>query len=344
MPKQRHDGRRPARRRTRRRQRDVDLRRTASSRTSGSTPSSADPSSEYSFEPTRFDEMRRGAWDIDARIHDMDLNGVWRRSASRRSCPGFAGQRLQMGVSDPELALADRPGVERLAHRGVGRPVPRPHHPDADAVPPRSRGRRRRDPSQRRARLQGGDVLRGARRSSACRRCTPGYWDPIMRRLRGDRDGRVPARRLVRHVADHAPTTRRPTSSACCSSATRCSPPSTGCTRRSRCASRTSRSACRRVASAGSPGSSTGSTTCCSYHDDVRHLATTSSSRPPRCCSATSGSARSTTRPVSSSATASASTTSSSSPTTPTPTPPGPIRRPCSATRSATSRPTTSRR
>lgn len=35
------------------------------------------PREELSFEPTRFDEMRRGAWDIDARIHDMDLNGVY---------------------------------------------------------------------------------------------------------------------------------------------------------------------------------------------------------------------------------------------------------------------------
>ena len=35
--------------------------------TSGSTPSSAGRSSEYGFEPTRFDEMRRGAWDIHAR-------------------------------------------------------------------------------------------------------------------------------------------------------------------------------------------------------------------------------------------------------------------------------------
>ncbi len=35
------------------------------------------PVSEYSFEPTRFDQMRRGAWDIEARIADMDLNGVY---------------------------------------------------------------------------------------------------------------------------------------------------------------------------------------------------------------------------------------------------------------------------
>src|ERR1700759_5395893 len=35
------------------------------------------PVDEYSFEPARFDEMRRGAWDIHERIRDMDLNGVW---------------------------------------------------------------------------------------------------------------------------------------------------------------------------------------------------------------------------------------------------------------------------
>jgi hypothetical protein len=29
------------------------------------------PFSEYSFEPSRFEEMRRGAWDIDARIADI---------------------------------------------------------------------------------------------------------------------------------------------------------------------------------------------------------------------------------------------------------------------------------
>ena len=34
------------------------------------------PSTEYGFEPTRFDEMRRGAWDIDARVADMDADGI----------------------------------------------------------------------------------------------------------------------------------------------------------------------------------------------------------------------------------------------------------------------------
>ncbi|HUJ64782.1 MAG TPA: amidohydrolase family protein [Acidimicrobiales bacterium] len=63
------------------------------------------PVSEYSFEPTRFDEMRRGAWDIDARIADMDINGVYASVNFPSFLPGFAGQRLQIG-RDPELALA----------------------------------------------------------------------------------------------------------------------------------------------------------------------------------------------------------------------------------------------
>ena len=64
------------------------------------------PREELGFEPTRFDEMRRGAWDIDARVHDMDLNGVYASLNFPSSLAGFAGQRYQLGVSDPELALA----------------------------------------------------------------------------------------------------------------------------------------------------------------------------------------------------------------------------------------------
>ena len=63
------------------------------------------PVSEYSFEPTRFDEMRRGAWDIEARVADMDVNGVYASVNFPSFLPGFAGQRLQLG-RDPELALA----------------------------------------------------------------------------------------------------------------------------------------------------------------------------------------------------------------------------------------------
>jgi predicted TIM-barrel fold metal-dependent hydrolase len=63
------------------------------------------PLEECSFDPTRFDEMRRGAWDIHARIADMDLAGVY-ASVNFPSLAGFAGPRFQVGVDDTELALA----------------------------------------------------------------------------------------------------------------------------------------------------------------------------------------------------------------------------------------------
>ncbi|WP_395104164.1 amidohydrolase family protein [Actinomadura sp. SCN-SB] len=64
------------------------------------------PVEEYSFEPARFEHMRRGAWDIHHRIKDMDLSGVYASLCFPSFLPGFAGQRLQLTTKDPELALA----------------------------------------------------------------------------------------------------------------------------------------------------------------------------------------------------------------------------------------------
>src|SRR2546422_301501 len=61
---------------------------------------------EYSFEPTNFEEMRRGSWDIHARIADMDLNGVYASLNFPSFLPGFAGQRMQTVTKDLDLALA----------------------------------------------------------------------------------------------------------------------------------------------------------------------------------------------------------------------------------------------
>ena len=64
------------------------------------------PIIEASFEPTRFDEMRRGSWDVHARIADMDIDGVFASLNFPSALLGFAGQRLQRETADPELALA----------------------------------------------------------------------------------------------------------------------------------------------------------------------------------------------------------------------------------------------
>jgi predicted TIM-barrel fold metal-dependent hydrolase len=64
------------------------------------------PNTEYGFEPTRFDEMRRGAWDVDARVADMDVDGVYASVCFPSFLPGFVGQRLTLWPDDNELAFA----------------------------------------------------------------------------------------------------------------------------------------------------------------------------------------------------------------------------------------------
>ncbi len=64
------------------------------------------PVSEYSMEPTRFADMRRGTWDVHERIKDMDINGVYASLNFPSSLVGFGGQRLASYTDDPELALA----------------------------------------------------------------------------------------------------------------------------------------------------------------------------------------------------------------------------------------------
>jgi len=63
------------------------------------------PVDEWGFDPTRFEDMRRGSWDIHHRVRDMDLSGVYASLSFPSFLPGFGGQRLQLG-KDPELALA----------------------------------------------------------------------------------------------------------------------------------------------------------------------------------------------------------------------------------------------
>lgn len=63
------------------------------------------PKHEWSMEPARFDEMRRGCWDPVARLDDMDLDGVWASLCYPSLIAGFAGSMFSQ-VADPELGLA----------------------------------------------------------------------------------------------------------------------------------------------------------------------------------------------------------------------------------------------
>jgi predicted TIM-barrel fold metal-dependent hydrolase len=64
------------------------------------------PRDQWSSDPTRFEEMRRGSWDIHARIKDMDLDGVYASMCFPSFLPGFGGIRLQTATKDLDLALA----------------------------------------------------------------------------------------------------------------------------------------------------------------------------------------------------------------------------------------------
>jgi predicted TIM-barrel fold metal-dependent hydrolase len=62
------------------------------------------PKEEYGVDPTSFDEMRRGCWDVDERVKDMSAGGVL-GSMCFPSFPSFSG-RLFLGCDDKDLALA----------------------------------------------------------------------------------------------------------------------------------------------------------------------------------------------------------------------------------------------
>ena len=114
--------------------------KTSSTRRSGSTRSPGRPKDEWSMEPARFDEMRRGCCDIEARIADMDLDGVYATLCFPSLIAGLRGHDLRQ-EQGPGARARRAAGVERLAHRGVGRPASRSHHPAAARVDERPRDR-----------------------------------------------------------------------------------------------------------------------------------------------------------------------------------------------------------
>jgi predicted TIM-barrel fold metal-dependent hydrolase len=56
-------------------------------------------------EPFRFEQMRPGCYDVDARLRDMDVNGVWASLNFPSQITGFCG-RVFFSAADRELGLA----------------------------------------------------------------------------------------------------------------------------------------------------------------------------------------------------------------------------------------------
>ncbi len=58
----------------------------------------------HGLEPFRFDQMRPGCYDVDARIRDMDINGIWASVNFPSQITGFCG-RVFFECPDPKLGL-----------------------------------------------------------------------------------------------------------------------------------------------------------------------------------------------------------------------------------------------
>lgn len=74
-------------------------------------------------EPFRFDQMRRGCWDIHERVRDMDINGVWASLSFPSMITGFCG-RVFSQCSDPELGLAVTRAWNDWMHDAWWQPYP----------------------------------------------------------------------------------------------------------------------------------------------------------------------------------------------------------------------------
>jgi Amidohydrolase len=75
------------------------------------------------MEPFRFDQMRRGCFDVEARVHDMDLAGIWASLSFPSMITGFCGQ-VYSQCSDPDLGLATTRAFNDWVHDAWWQPHP----------------------------------------------------------------------------------------------------------------------------------------------------------------------------------------------------------------------------
>ena len=154
------------------------------------------PRDEWSMEPARFDEMRPGCFDIDARVADMDRAGIWASLCFPSLVAGFCGSVFS-GAEDKELGLACTRAWNRWhgevwagTHPGRIIPLQIPWLDDVTVAAARGAG-------QRRTGVPGGElprVPRPARLPVDLHRPL----GPVLRRVRGDRDRGVPPHRRLR--------------------------------------------------------------------------------------------------------------------------------------------------
>ena len=89
-------------------------------------------------EPFRFDEMRPSCYDADARVRDMDINGIWAAVNFPSMVTGFCG-RVLFNAQDRELGQACIRAWNDWLYEEWYLPHPDPHHPARDRRALRSR-------------------------------------------------------------------------------------------------------------------------------------------------------------------------------------------------------------
>ena len=146
-------------------------------------------------EPFRFDQMRPGCWDIDARIRDMDINGVWASLNFPSQITGFCGRVFSV-AKEPELGVLTTRAWNDWLFEEWYSPYPERIIPLGITFLADPEEGARGDPAQRGPRLHVGGPARAApshRFPVALRRVL----EADHRGVRRDRDGDQPARRLV---------------------------------------------------------------------------------------------------------------------------------------------------
>ena len=163
---------------------------------------------EFGTEPLRYDDMLPGCYDPEARLVDMDLDGV-QAALCFPSFPRFAGTVFLDGRGQGARP-AVRAGVERLHARRVVRHRARPLHPARDHAPVGRRAAA--SPSSQRT------AAKGARAISFPENPAPlglpsfhtDHWDPVFSAWQRGRAARC--RCTSAHRASRRQTRRTPRS------------------------------------------------------------------------------------------------------------------------------------
>ncbi len=137
------------------------------------------PFEEYGMEPTSLDQLRKGCYDVHARIDDMDVNGIAASLCFGNSI-AFNGRNLPPGGRQ-ETRLKAPSGLQRLALRGMVHGLSRPFHPHRHPADLGHRCHRRREPSPRQERSSALSSMNENPTVQGLPSIHNDYWDPVFK-------------------------------------------------------------------------------------------------------------------------------------------------------------------